>query len=89
MARKIQPVVKLVWDQMAEDDRDEEAADGGEREHESCCRSDIRVINPADSRRHGQPRGESEDHEEPDPDPEQPERRVGDHRGIKARSTAA
>src|ERR1700722_10797192 len=46
--------------EVPENDRDEETADGGEREHQAGCRADVLVVDVADPGRYRQPGGETE-----------------------------
>jgi hypothetical protein len=70
-----------------EGDPDEEAVDGGQREHQAGRRADVLVLDVADPGGYRQPGGEAEDEEEPDPDPQRPQR-PGRHHGIRASRAA-
>ena len=66
--------------EVPEGDRDEEAADGGQREHQPGRRADVLVLDVTDPGGYRQPGGEAEDEEEPDPDPQRPQRPGRHHR---------
>lgn len=66
--------VARVREEVTEQNGNEEASYGRQREHQPRCRADVRMIDVTDPCRHRQPRGESEDQEETDPDAQDPER---------------